>query len=194
MGMGKIVQAITLVVAQHEIQKGNSYSSISSFSPCTSLKLPIVKETLILCLVVGEMWWFCEIEHCTLKGSNKTLVYHGVKREKCVYKLAEYDFVISTYSTIEANYRPKKLKKDRKNSKSRVDMLDEKIGSVSSSKYMSRRESVLHFVKWDRIILDEVSHIFTDSCIKLFSLIGFITFFIFFYTVLICYSSSWSCY
>ncbi|MCD9638830.1 hypothetical protein HAX54_022990 [Datura stramonium] len=180
MGMGKTVQAIALVLAQRELQKPTSDSSLLSSSPSTSQKLPVVKGTLVVCPVVGAMQWFREIERCTAKGSNKTLVYHGANREKCTHKLAEYDFVITTYSTIETDYRPKKSKKNDKNSKPRVEMLDQKTastdklrndGSIDNSVNVGedvyRRKSVMHSVKWNRIILDEASDTFTDKCIML---------------------------
>ncbi|KAG5568015.1 hypothetical protein H5410_064964, partial [Solanum commersonii] len=64
-----------------------------------------------------------------------------------------------------ADYRPKKSKQNSKNSK----LCDEgsSDNSVSVGEDVSRRKSVLHSVKWDRIILDEASHTFTDSCIML---------------------------
>ncbi|KAH0653505.1 hypothetical protein KY289_031183 [Solanum tuberosum] len=116
MGMGKTVQAIALVLAQRELKKD---SSILSSSPSASQEIPTVKGTLVVCPVIGVMQWFREIERCTTKGSNKTLVYHGANREKCTYKLEEYDFVITTYYTIEADYRTKKSKHNSKNSKPR---------------------------------------------------------------------------
>ncbi|MCD9638833.1 hypothetical protein HAX54_022993 [Datura stramonium] len=139
--MGKTVQAIALVLAKRKLQKPTSDSSILSSSPGTSQKLPVVKGTLVVCPVVGAMQWFREIERCTTIGSNKTLVYHGANRGKYMYKLAEYDFVITTYSTIEADYWPKKVKKHK---------------SVPVKIYPGRK-SVLHSVKWDRIILDEAT-------------------------------------
>ncbi|KAG5596810.1 hypothetical protein H5410_038042, partial [Solanum commersonii] len=50
-------------------------------------------------------------------------------------------------------------------------------GSIENSAWVgedvSTRKSVLHSVKWERIILDEASHTFIDSCIKfLFSYLG----------------------
>lgn len=63
-----------------------------------------------------------------------------------MYKLAEYDFVITTYYTIEADYKHKQSKKCSKNSKH----VDDDV---------SRRKSVLHSVKWNRIILDEAYYI-----------------------------------
>ncbi|WMV38997.1 hypothetical protein MTR67_032382 [Solanum verrucosum] len=114
MGMGKTVQAIALVLAQRELKKG---SSILSSSPSTSQELPTVKGTLVVCPVIGALQWFREIERCTTKDSNKTLLYHGTNRGKFTYNLEEYDFVITTYSTIQADYRPKKSKQNSKNSK-----------------------------------------------------------------------------
>ncbi|KAL3363858.1 hypothetical protein AABB24_012882 [Solanum stoloniferum] len=143
MGMGKTVQAIALVLAQCELKKATSGSSILSSSLGTSQELPTVKGTLVVCPLIGALQWIREIERCTIKGSNKTLLYHGADREKCMYKLEEYDFVITTYSTIQADYRPKRKKQNS-----------------SVGKDVSRRKSVLHSVKWDRIILDEV------HCIK----------------------------
>uniref|UniRef100_M1APR5 DEXH helicase-like repair protein n=1 Tax=Solanum tuberosum TaxID=4113 RepID=M1APR5_SOLTU len=172
MGMGKTVQAIALVLAQRELKID---SSILSSSPSTSQELPTVKGTLVVCPVIGALQWFREIEHCTTKDSNKTLLYHGTNRGKFTHNLEEYDFVITTYSTIQADYRPKKSKQNSKNSK----LCDERSSdnSVSVGEDVSRRKSVLHSVKWDRIILDEASHTFTDSCIMLlFSSIGILYF------------------
>uniref|UniRef100_A0A0V0IVT3 Putative ATP-dependent helicase rhp16-like n=1 Tax=Solanum chacoense TaxID=4108 RepID=A0A0V0IVT3_SOLCH len=143
MGMGKTVQAIALVLAQCELKKATSGSSILSSSLGTSQELPTVKGTLVVCPLIGALQWIREIERCTIKGSNKTLLYHGADREKCMYKLEEYDFVITTYSTIQADYIPKRKKQN---------------SSVGED--VSRRKSVLHSVKWDRIILDEA------HCIK----------------------------
>lgn len=107
MGMGTTVEPIAYVLAQRKLKKTTSGSSVLSSSPDTSEKLPTVKETLVLCPVIGSMQWFLEIEHFTTKGSNKNLVYQGTNREKCMYKLEEYDFVITTYPTIEEDYMPK---------------------------------------------------------------------------------------
>ncbi|XP_049414327.1 ATP-dependent helicase rhp16-like [Solanum stenotomum] len=157
MGMGKTVEAIALVLAQRELKKATSGSSILPSSPGTSQELPTVKGTLVVCPVIGATQWFHEIERCTTKGSNKTVVYHGPNREKCMYKLEEYDFVITTYSVIQADYWPKKSKQNSKNSKWSDD------GSIENSAWVgedvSTRKSVLHSVKWERIILDEAHNI-----------------------------------
>lgn len=49
--------------------------------------------------------WVNEIDRFTTKGSNKVLVYHGANRGKSLHQFSEYDFVITTYSIVEAEYR-----------------------------------------------------------------------------------------
>uniref|UniRef100_A0A0D3GRI8 RING-type domain-containing protein n=1 Tax=Oryza barthii TaxID=65489 RepID=A0A0D3GRI8_9ORYZ len=49
--------------------------------------------------------WAQEIERHTAKDSVRVLVYHGGRRGAQKYDFNKYDFVITTYSTIEADYR-----------------------------------------------------------------------------------------
>ncbi|KZV17715.1 hypothetical protein F511_01524 [Dorcoceras hygrometricum] len=51
------------------------------------------------------MQWVSEIDRFTGEGSTKVLVYHGANRAKNVYQFSKYDFVITTYSIVEAEYR-----------------------------------------------------------------------------------------
>lgn len=102
MGMGKTVQAIALVIAKRELRQSVGEPNLSS-SP--SMSLPAVKGTLIICPVVAVSQWVSEIERFTSKGSNKVLVYHGSNREKNLGQLGQYDFIITTYSTVEVDYR-----------------------------------------------------------------------------------------
>ncbi|WMV38366.1 hypothetical protein MTR67_031751 [Solanum verrucosum] len=102
MGMGKTVQAMALVLAKREI--GQAISNSSLLSP-SSYVLPEVKGTLVICPVVALIQWVNEIDRFTTIGSNKVLIYHGANREKDINRFAEYDFVITTYSTVETEYR-----------------------------------------------------------------------------------------
>ncbi|PWA62436.1 helicase protein with RING/U-box domain-containing protein [Artemisia annua] len=102
MGMGKTVQAIALVLAKralcHELGEPVEMSTGSSTG------LPCVKATLVMCPLIAVMQWVNEIDKFTTKGSNKVLVYHGPGRAK--HKdFSQYDFVITTYSTAESEYR-----------------------------------------------------------------------------------------
>ncbi|CAI9787751.1 unnamed protein product [Fraxinus pennsylvanica] len=105
MGMGKTVQAISLVLAKREISRAAFGNELPSPSTSSSTKSPVIKGTLVICPVVAVMQWVSEIERFTSKGSTKVLVYHGANRERNIYQFSEYDFVITTYSIVEADYR-----------------------------------------------------------------------------------------
>lgn len=105
MGMGKTLQAIALVLFKRSISLGIPETHLPSSSSCSSKGLPPIKGTLVICPLVAVMQWVREIDRFTSKGSTKVLVYHGASRAKNHYKFSEYDFVITTYSTIEAEFR-----------------------------------------------------------------------------------------
>ncbi|MCD7464365.1 hypothetical protein HAX54_052579 [Datura stramonium] len=105
MGMGKTIQAIALVLAKREIGKAISKSSLLSSPSCTKQEFSAVKGTLIICPVVAVVQWVTEINRCTIEGSNKILFYHGSNRNNLINNIEKYDFVITTYRTVEAEYR-----------------------------------------------------------------------------------------
>ncbi|CAN7134704.1 unnamed protein product [Brassica rapa subsp. narinosa] len=86
MGMGKTIQAISLVLAQRQVDRA---------AGCT----------LVLCPLVAVSQWLSEIDRFTSPGSTKVLVYHGAKREKNGNEFKKYDFVLTTYSTVENEFR-----------------------------------------------------------------------------------------
>ncbi|KAL1555517.1 ATP-dependent helicase rhp16-like [Salvia divinorum] len=94
MGMGKTLQAIALVLFRRSISTGS-----------LSRKLPQLKGTLVICPKVAVMQWVREIDRFTSKGSTKVFVYHGSDRRKNLCQLSHYDFVITTYGVVEAEYR-----------------------------------------------------------------------------------------
>lgn len=65
MGMGKTVQAISLVLAQREVDRASSKKAVGC--------------TLVLCPLVAVSQWLSEIERFTSKGSTRVLVYHGAR-------------------------------------------------------------------------------------------------------------------
>ncbi|XP_050382376.1 DNA repair protein RAD16 [Argentina anserina] len=223
MGMGKTIQAIALVFAKREI-------NWTFHEPQSSKGLPHIKGTLVVCPVVAVSQWVSEIERFTSKGSAKILVYHGANRERSSKQFQDYDFVITTYSIVEADYRKhvmppkekcvfcgklfyetkmsvhlkyfcgpnatrteKQSKQQRKMhlpSKKTSESLNEKISGSSGTKNwkkgahkgksklhkddnmdlddiergMNKGNSVLHAVKWNRIILDEAHYIKSRRC------------------------------
>ncbi|MCL7026654.1 hypothetical protein MKW94_003786 [Papaver nudicaule] len=102
MGMGKTVQAIALFLAQRE--KGFAPSGLLN-SPNTSTALPEIKTTLVICPVVALTQWENEIHRFTPKGSTKVLKYHDKGRHQYAGKFHEYDFVLTTYSIVELEFR-----------------------------------------------------------------------------------------
>ncbi|KAF3788376.1 ATP-dependent helicase [Nymphaea thermarum] len=93
MGMGKTVQAISLVLASRN-------KSLSSTS-----EMPTTKCTLVICPVVAAIQWINEIGRFTVPGSTKVLLYHGPNRTKNINDFLDYDFVVTTYAIVESEHR-----------------------------------------------------------------------------------------
>lgn len=115
MGMGKTIQAISLVLTARSLGTRIIGGATSSdMGSCSMSSLPRTECTLVICPVVAVIQWVGEIERYTKKGSTRVLVYHGAKRSNTDYDFNNYDFVLTTYSTIESDYRkhmmPPKLK------------------------------------------------------------------------------------
>ncbi|XP_020530133.1 ATP-dependent helicase rhp16 [Amborella trichopoda] len=143
MGMGKTLQAISLVLKARKLP-----------NPFVKPKMPIdgglprVKGTLVVCPLVAINQWKYEIYRFTAQGSNTVLIYHGTKRFKDALQFSEYDFILTTYSMVVADYRKNVISpKPKKQTK--------KLFPASGPFH-------LHSVKWERIILDE-AHCIKDS-------------------------------
>ncbi|WCJ37550.1 Helicase protein with RING/U-box domain [Euphorbia peplus] len=217
MGMGKTVQAIALVLAKRDIHHEATRIQIAckSKGPYSSLDMSGGEPTLVVCPLVAVSQWVSEIDRFTTKGSTKVLVYHGANRERNSKKFSGYDFVITTYSTVEAEFRKfmmppktkciycgksfygdklsihlkyfcgpdairttKQSKQSRKKQKT-VPM--ESVQKTKSGKAKSRgvqdddddleheqsscrKKSILHSLKWSRIILDEAHYVKDRRC------------------------------
>ncbi|KAE8778373.1 DNA repair protein RAD16 [Hordeum vulgare] len=209
MGMGKTIQGIALVLTARQLRPPGSSSP-----PSTSLGLPMrrVGCTLVICPVVAVIQWAQEIERHTAKGSARVLLYHGARRGSQKHDFDTFDFVVTTYSTIEADYRkhimppkirceycnkqfyPEKLKihlryycgpdalrtekQAKQKSKKSADTKVKGKGKASAHKRKngieeedceelaseSRGKSLLHSVRWERIILDEAHFIKDRRC------------------------------
>lgn len=232
MGMGKTIQAIALVLAKREALRTIGEPNGSSLTAGSSTDLTMIRGTLVICPVVAVSQWVSEIDRFTSRGSTKVLVYHGANRGKYMKQLLDYDFVITTYSIVEAEYRKymmpskekcpycgksfhqkklsvhlkyycgpdavkteKQSKQERKKLKSifksdrkhgsndETDMrkggskkkmkhnekgedidfeLDETFAGIEHS--LPQRKSLLHSVKWERIILDEAHFVKDRRC------------------------------
>ncbi|XP_078180897.1 helicase protein with RING/U-box domain-containing protein isoform X2 [Carex rostrata] len=96
MGMGKTIQAISLVLTARDMRAKSGAGTSISFDN---------KSTLVICPVVAVIQWAGEIAKHTQKGNVTVLVYHGAKRAKGEVDFGQYDFVLTTYATIESDYR-----------------------------------------------------------------------------------------
>ncbi|KAF5726453.1 Helicase protein with RING/U-box domain isoform 1 [Tripterygium wilfordii] len=209
MGMGKTIQAIALVLAKRE----TVHVSCDPIQPSSSSGLPGIKATLVVCPVVAVSQWKSEIERFTVEGSTKFLLYYGASRGKSSAQFANFDFVITTYSTVEAEFRKymmppkqkcpycgksyyetklavhlkyfcgpdairteKQSRQEKKKVKNAPSVSKQGIVKGNKSKEALRkssnqpdeepleRKSILHSVKWERIILDEAHYIKDRSC------------------------------
>ncbi|PKA46702.1 Putative SWI/SNF-related matrix-associated actin-dependent regulator of chromatin subfamily A member 3-like 2 [Apostasia shenzhenica] len=101
MGMGKTIQAISLVLTARSLGSRSVDHSLSKEKDL----MPRMKGTLVICPVVAVIQWVGEIKRHTAAESVRVLVFHGPKRSTAVHNFDDYDFVITTYSTIENEYR-----------------------------------------------------------------------------------------
>ncbi|KAL0865505.1 hypothetical protein Bca101_044623 [Brassica carinata] len=130
MGMGKTIQAISLVLARREAARALFREAMGC--------------TLVICPVAAVSQWLDEIERYTSPGSTKVHLYHGAKKEKNAEEFKKYDFVLTTYPMVENGYRGCIV-----SSKTEQTLEEDQIGPVVKEK------PILHSIKWTRIILDE---------------------------------------
>lgn len=105
-GMGKMIQAIALVLAKRAIQKvGVEPCEAFPSANSQASELPETRCTLIICSPLSLSHWEKEISRCTPQGSTKVLVCPGKQTNKRVYDLSCYDFVLTTYRTVLTTWK-----------------------------------------------------------------------------------------
>ncbi|GKV35688.1 hypothetical protein SLEP1_g43925 [Rubroshorea leprosula] len=146
-GMGKTLQAIALVLVKRDDE--------SSLQPTSSKN--VVKSTLVICPLIAVDKWVREIHKSTLRGTVKLLVYTRNASIE-IEELSDYDFVITTYSVLESEYR-EMVRSSMPN-----------VGRIASKlSVKENREKLLYSVKWKRVILDK-AHFVKDTARALMSL------------------------
>lgn len=98
MGMGKTIQAISLILENTRIVDVKP-------KPKSSASTVIRGGTLVICPLVAVMQWKSEIERFVDKGHLSIYIHHGNKREDLASRIALYDIVLTTYSIIESEIR-----------------------------------------------------------------------------------------
>ena len=86
MGMGKTIQAISLVMANRAKTPGH------------------VRSTLVVCPLVAMVQWRGEIERYCAAGSLSLTVYHGAKRVSDANELTKFDVVLTTYAIVQSEF------------------------------------------------------------------------------------------
>eukprot|EP00933_Yihiella_yeosuensis_P042464 TRINITY_DN37055_c0_g1_i1.p1 TRINITY_DN37055_c0_g1~~TRINITY_DN37055_c0_g1_i1.p1 ORF type:complete len:1176 (-),score=294.54 TRINITY_DN37055_c0_g1_i1:157-3684(-) len=82
MGMGKTIQAISLLLAR-------------------KVKGP----ALVVCPMAAVNQWVKEIHKFSTKGALRTFIYHGAEKSRFMSELKKVDVVLTTYQTLESDYR-----------------------------------------------------------------------------------------
>lgn len=61
--------------------------------------------TLVITPLAAVLQWKQEIERFSVTGSLNVVLYHGSCREALLRNIHKYDVIITTYSTVEVDYR-----------------------------------------------------------------------------------------
>ncbi|GLJ40484.1 hypothetical protein SUGI_0834590 [Cryptomeria japonica] len=116
MGMGKTIQAISLILTSRDLRlkapltaNSSKLPNIEGGSSSKSKVLPQIKATLVVCPMVAVIQWRNEIARFTSEGSTKVLIYHGNNRCKNVAELSDYDVILTTYNIVETEHRKKMM-------------------------------------------------------------------------------------
>ncbi|KAI9366049.1 SNF2 family N-terminal domain-containing protein, partial [Zopfochytrium polystomum] len=104
-----------------------------------------VKPNLILTPTVAILQWLAEIKERVAPDVLSVCVYHGQNRETSAEALASHDVVLSTYAIVEGGYRKQQYGFKRKGA-------------------LVKEKSLIHSIKWGRVILDEAHSIKDRSC------------------------------
>ncbi|CAM9669191.1 unnamed protein product, partial [Ectocarpus fasciculatus] len=109
MGMGKTIQAISLILANKPDRQSTTQLKVwkqsdarHNFKGITAMSRG---NTLIVVPTVALRQWQSEIVRFSREGSLKVLVYHGDNRESDSKRLREADVVLTTYKIIEIEHR-----------------------------------------------------------------------------------------
>eukprot|EP00002_Diphylleia_rotans_P007860 TRINITY_DN1753_c0_g1_i1.p1 TRINITY_DN1753_c0_g1~~TRINITY_DN1753_c0_g1_i1.p1 ORF type:complete len:1009 (-),score=189.43 TRINITY_DN1753_c0_g1_i1:1390-4266(-) len=140
-GMGKTIQMIALIVTNPYIP------SAPQASPERSHTIQS-KATLIICPLTTMDQWAAEIRRSTAGSSLSIYLYHSNSRRKDPSFLADFDVIITTYSTLAMEHS--------------VSSVEEKSQTSIGQEELAKKPSApLECVHWHRVILDE-AHIIKD--------------------------------
>ncbi|KAI0313327.1 SNF2 family N-terminal domain-containing protein [Amylostereum chailletii] len=144
MGLGKTVQTIATMVSNRPTD-------------------PSRRSTLIIGPVALLSQWQTEIAEKTNCGMT-SLIYHGSNKPKHKADLQQYDFVLTSHSTVAREWpdpdeEDRKLKKKKKAAKKGLEFIvsddDSDEPQTKKPRKKQAREGLLLQMEWYRIVLDE---------------------------------------
>jgi SNF2 family DNA or RNA helicase len=142
MGLGKTISCLahmcdTIADAEAFAQSGNLSVRYDKDGNPLEMVVPLkcAKTTLIIAPLSTVSNWEEQLATHIKPGVLTTYVYHGTNREGSIDKLAEYDCIVTTYSTLSQDFM--RLKKN-------IDDIDN-MGRLAASP--------LHHLKFFRVIL-----------------------------------------
>ncbi|EPR62257.1 SWI2/SNF2-containing protein RAD16 [Toxoplasma gondii GT1] len=103
MGMGKTIQIISLILARPFPPLPRALRPEDSSRERSSL--PRVGQTLVVTPLAALLQWKGELEKFVRPGRLSVLVYHGPFRQALKSELEKHDVVLTTYSTLEQDFR-----------------------------------------------------------------------------------------
>ncbi|CDJ29852.1 SNF2/RAD54 helicase family protein, putative [Eimeria mitis] len=96
MGMGKTIQIISLLLSRPLPALPESVPSLVRACVCS---------TLIVTPLAALLQWKSELDRFVAPGRLSVLIYHGSQRRALHSALHQYDVVLTTYQTIEQDFR-----------------------------------------------------------------------------------------
>lgn len=101
MGLGKTLSTLSLVVSKESREAADAWSKKS---PEQQGPVRNNKATLLVCPVSTVANWEDQLKTHIVPGTLRYYIYHGQGRIQDINELAKYDLVLTTYSTIAAEY------------------------------------------------------------------------------------------
>ena len=85
---------------------GCSHAHASTFAAASAADAnSFSSATLVICPLVAVLQWKTEAERHVRPGVLHTIVHHGQRRATCPRELEKADIVLTTYSTLESDFR-----------------------------------------------------------------------------------------
>ncbi|GAA5983297.1 hypothetical protein JCM10908_000229 [Rhodotorula pacifica] len=152
MGLGKTMQTIALICTD---DTGEGVLEDGPEEPDERYD----DMTLIVCPLSVAANWTEQLQQHVGKKRLKWHMYHGEGRDVSKRELRKYDVVISTYQTLagslhdadsQRSSRASSIKNELENAEE-----DDEDALHPAKKQKIKKDSVLHSIKWRRVVLDE---------------------------------------